>query len=236
MKPEAILSIGPKKRYAELLVNEIPVKQRFDVFLEVYRKKADANGLALRLFFDAIFVTMTNEEIAAAMDAISDELKGIDDEAVIRKVLTALDPGRWTSLDELARLRIENMVIRSIKNDRYLRHEGKLRSGTLATWATGLFEHFLLTEELFHALTTKLSSADRTEQDYVFEYFFSVLLTKSPSSWLKRTLTAGLKAGDQRFHDATWHIDSDWSPEIALAVREFQPIEPPPAEEDDIPF
>jgi hypothetical protein len=67
------------KRYAELLVGEIPAKKRSEVFFDVYREKASGKGEHLKFFFAALLGVLDDDEKRAVSQAISDELKSADD-------------------------------------------------------------------------------------------------------------------------------------------------------------
>jgi len=134
----------PTERYAALLVEEIPTRQRRQVGLAVYHRKAEANGKALRFFFDAVVQRLTKEEAQSLFDAMSAELRESSDESVLRLVLQLLNPGHWTRLDEVARLRTENRLILNAQDGRYIRKSNKCSGGSLATWSRDFWPHFAL--------------------------------------------------------------------------------------------
>lgn len=230
-------------RYAELLVNEIPGKKRLEVFFEVYRSKCDGKTESLRFFFATLLGTLQDEERQSVYQAISEELQQTDDESTIRVIIKAFDPELWLQIDEAARLRTENKLIRSIKTGQYFPATHKCRAGSLGTWSTRLFPHFTLKAEALRAIHNKLASPDRAEQDYVFRYLIMAVdsLTDTPPKRFETILIKGLAEGDVRFFEATqrWDLweDKKWSPELKSALSNFQEVEPTPQlADDDIPF
>jgi uncharacterized protein (TIGR02391 family) len=185
------------ERYAELLVNEIPAKKRLEVFFDVYRFKCDGKGESLKYFFAALLGTMQEEEKQSVYQTISEELQQTDDEATIRVIIQAFNPELWPQLDEAARLRTENKLIRSIKAGQYVPATKKCRAGSLGTWSTSLFPHFILKAEALRTIHNKLASADRAEQDYVFRYLIMLIdsLTDTPAKRFEKLLIKGLAAG-----------------------------------------
>lgn len=231
------------ERYAELLVNEIPGKKRLEVFFDVYRSKCDGKGESLKFFFATLLGSLQDEEKESVYQTISEELQQTDDESTIRVIIQAFDPELWLKLDEAARLRTENKLIRSIRTGQYVPATKKCRAGSLGTWSTGLFPHFTLKSEALRTIHDKLASPDRAEQDYVFRYLIMAIdsLTDTPPRRLETLLIKGLAAGDVRFFEAAqrWYLweDKKWGSELKVALGNFQEIEPTPQfEDDDIPF
>jgi hypothetical protein len=156
------------------------------------------------------------------------ELRETNEDSIIRTVLQALDPASWAKLDELARIRIENRIIRNADDGRYDSAKRKCLAGAHATWATGFLEHFTLKGELMTALVAKLRSNSRESQDYVFQYFFRYFdsLAEKPSYTLNAALIDGLKGGDERFLRAIkssylWD-DEAWTPKVKEAFDSFK--------------
>jgi uncharacterized protein (TIGR02391 family) len=230
-------------RYAQLLVNEIPARKRLEIFFEVYRVKCDGIGENLKFFFEALMAKMEDEERQSVYETISDELQQTDDETTIKRIIQSFSPIVWPLLDEAARLRIENKLIRSIRSGKYVAATNQCRPGSFGTWATRLFPHFTLKTEAFSAIYSKLKSKDQAAQDYGFTYFFSSVdsLRDSPPKWFDSFLVEGLEAGDKRFFEALndsflWS-DQKWSPELKNALDNFQEVETTDElTEEDIPF
>lgn len=233
----------PQKRYAELLVSEIPVGQRFEVFLDVYRNKEGWKPANLRHFFDVLLAQLTEEERKQADDVISEELKTVDDEKTIRLIIGSFRGDVWPRLVEAARIRIENRLVHSIQEGRYDRSQRRCRGGSLGTWSAELFPYFSLKHDALRVVGDKLRSKDDEQEDYVFEYLFSNLksLSDQMPSFIERTFRNRLKAGNSRFYSALlygegWDIKT-WTAELTKAYEAFKAAEPSDDEiSDDIPF
>jgi len=193
----------PNNRYSELLVKEIPQSQCVAVFFDVHRSKAEANPEALEPFFKVLLSRMNEDEKGMVFEAVSDELKVTVDESDIRLNIRAFGEF-WTLINEAARLRIENRLIRSIKEGRYITSEKRCRGGSLGTWSTSIFPVFSLKDEAINELAEKPGSGDIHSQNYVFQYFFSSLgkLADEPNWWVEESVHAGLQDGDERFNSA----------------------------------
>ena len=225
-----------KKRYADLLINEIPKKQRLDIFIEVYRLKEQGDGEKLKYFFDSLIEKLNKDELNEVYAIISDELKITDNDDTIRMILRIFPPNFIENYEEISRLRLENKLIESIKNGKYIPNSHKCSSGALGTWAVDSCEYFILKNDLISVLLNKLSSSDDQNQDYVFNYFFGALqkLVNPPSGRIVNIINNGLKSGNEKFHFALLFTDENWMKPFKEAYDNFK--ETQPACDNEIPF
>lgn len=233
----------PQERYAKLLVDEVPNGQRLEVFLDAYRAKDTGKPEHLRHFFSVLLSQLSPEELKQVYEVLSEELRTADDETTIRLIIGSFDGSVWPHIDEAARLRIENRLIRSVREGRYNRKQNSCRGGALGTWSTGLLPHFSLKQEFLRAVSDKLRSNSPEEEDYVFRYLFGSLkpLADPMPPYIESIIRTRLKKGDGRFHDAMifscpWDTKT-YTPELAKAIDEFKETEPSFNDfDDDIPF
>jgi len=229
----------PTKRYAELLIEEIPIRQRLQVALAVFQRKNDVGEKNLRFFFDEVFQCLTPEDAQELFDAISAELRESDDDTDLISVLQIMRPEDWVKLDEMARLRTENRLIRNAQDGLYMRKSNKCTVGGMATWSLSFFPYFTLKKELLDVFVKKLNSSSAESQDYVLNYFFHSMeeLADEPPYWLQHNLAKQLKLGDSRFEQVMGpfqFVKWTWNEKVTKALESFKPSEP--VSEDDVPF
>ncbi len=231
-------SFVENEKYAKLLVKEIPIKRKLDIFIKVYREKESGNEYKLLYFFEALIDILNKDEKKQIFEIISDELKKTRSDKTVKYALIILPPNYWKEINETARLRIENKIIDSIKDGKHIEGE-KFSGGWLATWTKRFLKHFDLADELEGTIISKLDSDDRVQQDYIFRYFTDFLNTmlKKPTSRLIVVINNGLKNGDKRFYDI-FKYESD---AIKKPFKEqLEGFKETPLEEDftdeDIPF
>ncbi|MEK7405224.1 MAG: TIGR02391 family protein [Acidobacteriota bacterium] len=240
----------PKERYATLLAKEIPPKHRLATCREVFARRAEGDAKKLRFFFDAVLSVMSLDEHGELCELLSAELRQTDDEGTIRFVLGAFPPDLWPRLDEIARLRIENKLICSVRDGRWVERQNRCTGGALGTWATSIIHQFTLKDELWHTLVNKLGSPNTEEQHYVFNYFlrYADACFDAPSPYLILAVKKGLKAGDRRFKTAVegWGQenivearapDHPWRKPFAEALAKFTAApEVVEISDEDVPF
>jgi uncharacterized protein (TIGR02391 family) len=240
----------PNERYSTLLVKEIPANRRLVACREVFARRSEADAGKVAFFFRAILAVLSAEETTELCEVISDVLRQTDDDGTIRFVLQAFPADFWSHLDEVARLRIENKLIRSVEEGKWEERQKRCNGGALGTWATNVIQHFTLMDDLWSTLINKLRSTDFKQQAYVFQYFmnYATRCFDAPPLNLIWAVKLGLKAGDSRYKNVVdmWLSqgpkDDAWNSALAAAQASFTPA-PAPGEtaepeisDEDIPF
>lgn len=229
------------ERYATLLIEEIPPNRLTDVLYDIYAQKDIGKPTNVGLFLSTLMLHLKDDDKTAFVKAVSQEMKNTGSEAAIRAIVSIFHSKNWTMLEESAKLRIENKILKSVSEGKYSVTSGSFTSGALGTWATIIAEGMQLQDKLLSILAGRLNSSDRHEQDYVFKQFSSVLFNlQSPSSSLIRVLKTGLQKGDQRFYDlVSYEMTSSKDEWISQIKADFESFTVKPVEdvfEDEIPF
>lgn len=232
----------PQARYAELLVADIPPRLRIDIFLDVYRVKENWKPENVRHFLNALLALLNEDEIKQICEVLSEDLKTSDSDTTVRVILASFSPTLWPKLNEAARLRIENKLIRSVRDGRYDVASGQCRNGSLGTWATNIFAQMTLKDEMISAIANKLWSRNSEDRAYIFQYILESLRALSdvmPAS-VEAALQARLKAGDDQAHAHLWMScpwnEDEWTADLKNALSTFKATEPTNDSNDDIPF
>ncbi len=243
------------RRYAELLVAEIPTLRLTEAITALFkeRRSLDLRKLRhlIRTLLDALSPTQANNYLAV----VSDELRTTTEDAAIRTALQLLKPELWQNLQELPRLRIENKLIAGIKTGEVLR-SGKTTS-PLSTWSNTFLAHFSLRKEATRALLSRLEDSDPDARLYVIKYFFSrfdeIIVESSYITRAVRAIANAVKNGEEQVRNtlisSVTMLNLDWQKRFAAALEDQTDSDNPgviledgtpflssPANEDDIPF
>lgn len=243
-------SFVESQKYAQLLVEEIPPRYRFDVMVEVYRRKEELALTKLALFTKALLAKFQDSDLSRLAEIVSDELNITDSNESVRLSANMFPPDFWVRLDESAKMRSENRFIESIEEGEYVVASKKCVRGAFGTWCQSGIRNFVMKAECILALLLKLSSSKREEQDYVFQFFSSPLLYNLDKieedyeylrDWAVTIFAEGLKAGDKRFYDlsssAIKYHAAFWKDSLKEAFDSFQEAGQVPVDNpDDIPF
>ena len=205
-------------RYSKMLVDEIPSRLPFEVFIKVYKQKNRWNPHLINYFFHEILIRLEDRKKEICEMISSDLRVATDDE--IRLLLPAIAASIWHELDEIARMRTEHTLICSILGGRYDGINKKVTSGHLGTWAVRIFSDWGMKDELRSALYQKFKSEDVFEHAYVFQFLFSRLDKVWPDNppavffypWINK-----IKSGNKLFYESLTEYCAPWSKELYSA-------------------
>ncbi len=233
-----------QKRYADLLAEEIPTGKLTETLIELFRKRTECDdGYVLDFMANAILERMEKDQIAEYLIVVSSELKTSQDQKEIRLALQMLPAKLWPQLHEASRIRIENMLVRSILEGKG-NSDGKLEGGHgwFGTWGRDYLKHFTSKYPLINAFVDKIKG-DTADQLYVLNFFGRELPNIIGESYQRNSLiNAFVEAVEQEWDntvfswlkDNFWYYPTDWQDLLKekLPEHEF----PVAQEEDDIPF
>ena len=245
-RPDFILRVldpdfVPQERYAELLVADIPQRARLDVFLDLYRESERWKPEHIRIFLKALLAKLNDDEARQICEVITEDLKTSDDESIIRAIIGAFPSSLWPRVGEVARLRIDNKLIRSVQEGKYDSNANRCRSGALGTWSSNIFAVMTFKKQMTEIIASKIKSSS-AERSYVFRYLFSSAheLSETIPESISAALCRCLKQGDeptriQLEFDPPWN-ENTWPNDLIMAFKNFQAAEPTISFDDDIPF
>jgi uncharacterized protein (TIGR02391 family) len=90
------------KRYAELLVSEVPPKKRMEALINIYRKKLQDGIESYRFIYKELFSLIGYDQLGDFLDVVSDELKTTQSDKNIRIILELFPHELWPQVDEIA--------------------------------------------------------------------------------------------------------------------------------------
>ena len=194
----------------------------------------------MRLVAHSIFNRLSAEDRSAFAALVSEDLKTTEDDATIMIATNVFAGDEWNQIARIARIRIENRLLKSLKEGKYKATSGECLRGALGTYLINIIDAMELKDQAIYTLTKKLSSPSRNEQDYVFCYFFRFLIGygKEPNDFMLRLCRDGLSSGDKRHYDALFaeiiFSTAEWAKGLQPLLDSFE--EKPYIDDDDLPF
>ncbi len=219
-------------KYAELLVAEIPAGKRLDVLIEIYRRKREGSGSNLEYVVEELLGHLSEDQKAHFLLIVSEELEKTNSEEDIRLTLQILRPDLWSELKAVSRLRMENILIKSIEKGEVDLAEGEplVRIGALGTWATSFLPYFESRSEVGRVILDKLDR-DFSEQLYVFHFVLDNLSSLYENAYSrKKCIKALIQAvkGDifgeglaELLREHYWSFPEDWRKEFDQALPDL---------------
>lgn len=246
------------KHYVELLIDEIPALKKTDVLIEVFRIRNQAIRKNLTQISEEIINRLSETDADTFMSVFSEELKNCNDERELRSAIEFIPSNYWSKINERTKMRLENIIIQSIKDGKIDPKTQKPYTGVLGGWGAKIVRQFTLISDFSHVIQGKLIKQEVDEDAYVMKYFLFELpiiftekriITIAVSS-MHRLVEAGDSKIGRRLVKFLNSCPSDWKKEILLQFSDLTDPEHPefllddstpflrklPIEYDDIPF
>lgn len=223
------------KKYAELLVNEIPKNKVFEVSIEIFRNKETGKVNSLKLIWNSLKEKLNEDEITEILKLVSEELRFTDSlKTVIRCI--ALFKLQWTNIDEDARLRAENKIIGLIPEAEKDYHGRTNDAGVYASWFSDIIKVTLLKDVVANKIYESLDSRDEDRQRFVIDFFGYHIDDLEDDLFLasfKEVFKKELSNGNRLIYDwVSKYYGKDKKSDFKKELENFVEVRP----EDDLPF
>jgi len=185
------------KDYSDLLVKEIPKRQNVNIAISIILRRKDGDIDNLNSFLTSLFDQLEDGEVSQVYKVISEELKYTSSDEDIRTILHICPVKYWSRIDKAVKIRIENILLESVKAGKYDDEKGKCRFGALGTWIE--YEHLLNFENsdnLNYLFINKIEKGDAQEVLYIDKFFWDKICKLNHDSinfWLSNYFKTGLQ-------------------------------------------
>ncbi|MGE7662652.1 TIGR02391 family protein [Peribacillus sp. NPDC097197] len=188
------------EEYSELLVNEIPKRQRTNLAITVILKRKEGDFENLYYFLKALFDQLEDNNISQVFKVISEELKYTSSEEDIRTILNTVPAKYWSKLDKAVKLRVENILLENVKSGKYDLLNENCLNGALGTWIET--EHLMNFEDVSNwnlEVVNKIKYGDEEDKAYIEEFFWNKICEINSHEidyWLEDYIKSELKNKD----------------------------------------
>ena len=229
------------KEYSQLLINEIPKRQRLDIAIEIILKRNEGNIYNLEIFMNTLFENLRSDEIKQVYKIISEDLKNVKLDYDLSLILNICPAKYWKKINKAVRIRIENMLISDFLNGKYDLPMEMLFDGYIATWIKK--EHIKNFEQVNYwteIIVDKMKSENENEKNYAKKYFWDKICSLNYNNidyWLEKYIRVSLQKNDEKIvKDIAKKIIYDeshpWWKIFEKELKEYPDIK----YLDDIPF
>lgn len=158
------------KKYSDLLIKDVPSNKIFEVTVEIFRNKESGKIHNLKYIWEGLMQKLSKSERKEIISLASEELRFTDSLNNVVKCI-ALFKDTWEELDEDARLRSENKLIKCIGRGE-INNRGNLNQDAIyTTWLKEILKKSLLKSEIADALFDAIESRNLDRQRYVLDIF-----------------------------------------------------------------
>ncbi len=192
--------------YANLLIGKIPIKKRFDIAVTIVDILVDAvvaeeSLRHFKSFFFRFINCLKSTEHSDLLSRISNDIEVTRNDIITSQLVYILPIAHWYSINELARLRIENMLINSISElPNIIDLEKSVREAIIQNLSC-LVPCFQMSQQLVDAFFTVLSVGSDLDVEFLLKNIMNHLWRfLTPDGIVVGTLIKRLKDGYEPLH------------------------------------
>ena len=240
---------GQSNKYASLIVERVPTRKLLDILLQIFHRRSDGPIRNIVLFTKAALKALSVEEQASFWLVASDALESTRSDSDFIKLIQ-ITQENWEKISEIARLRTEHVLVKSVRDGEYSSLKKTCIKGGLGTWITGIAEKLTLKREYESAISVRISSEHQDARAYAYEYHFDWLraLCPTPPTWVINRLKKLLESNDRLTYEALSFVatfqeidpftEEKSEDKWAIALKDAYEAYVPTSEitDDDIPF
>jgi uncharacterized protein (TIGR02391 family) len=227
--------------YAELLVNEVPKRQRCNLAINIILKRLDNNISKINKFMEVLISKLDENEIDRVVKVISDELKNTKDNSEIRTIL-AIIPGKyWIKIDKAVKIRTETILLNDILKGTYDNDFNSIgKYGALGTCVTCEYlENFGNKNDIIYALVRILESDEEDKKEYAEKFYMDKIfkINREKIHWrFKVYLNKALNTNDEKIltkfrYEIQWDEDHPWWEVFKEELKKY-----PDIKYEELPF
>ncbi len=213
------------EKYSKVLLENISKKEKLNLMVSIIDNLEQIDEGKFKFFINKLFGELSKKEQEEIIVLLNKKLINVDDDYYLRMFFNHFDSSIWKKLDQLVRIRIEEMIYNSINKGRQIidLRTNKVKSnpeGSLATWTNKWIDVFSNKEEIIECLIRKLSYDE--EGKYVLNYHLSVVSNEKVLKKYSKKIIEGLKNNKKNYKDLIddYMIFSDENDEIYKLFKE----------------
>ena len=208
------------KEYSDLLVKEIPKRQRANIAIQTILQRDKGDIYALGYFLESLLSQLDSVELSRVYKVVSEELRITTNYVDIRYLLHICPGKHWGSIDEAVRIRTEAILFEDFSKGSYNKTTEQCENyGALATWISEEhLSHFGQLEKWTRKAIEMLNSENANVVSYIDEYFWWKICHVNRSNItppLKYYFKKGLEDNDEQVisklkSQICWVEDHPW--------------------------
>lgn len=226
------------KKYSDILVRSIPSTKYFEVMIELFKNKNDGATKNIKYVWSSLINELNDEQKKELHELASEELRFTDSPLIVIKCI-GLFSKSWDQIDEDARFRAENKIIKLIPLSEKDIYGNLTQEGIYVTWLTSIIDKSVLIGTIADELENLFLTRNQNKQRFVLEYFGrdlkkldeNLVLASFDDHFIEE-----LKNGNELVYNylsRKHRINSKEYAKFKVHLDEFK-VKPEP--EDDLPF
>lgn len=227
------------EKFSNAILNNMSKKDKLNLLINVVNRLTEIKEGKYYYIINKLYADLNQKEQAEIINILNKKLIKAEDGRYLRMFFNHFNTDVWAKLDELIKVRIEEMVYNSIdKGKSYIdpRTMEKDYTGSLGTWTSRWIEKFNNSSGIIELIFKKMRCKE--EADYVIVYFNNILTDRENLRTYSERVINGLKNGKEQYKemlDTIMFFDDKEDELLGLFRDEYNNFKVK-IEEDELPF
>ena len=227
-------------KFSDTVLTSMPKKERFDLMINIVNHLETIKEGKYYYIINKIYDQLNKKEKEEVINLLNKKLIEAKDGKYIRMFFNHFNPEIWSNIDKLVRVRIEDMVDKSICDGRIFFNMltmQKETKGALGTWTRKWIDMFENKATIISNLFNKLN--DKEEAEYVLRYYRDIVEDKKNIIKYHECVIRGLKEGKKQYKellDMVVFLDTGKDKTFQKVKDAYDSFEEKKENEDELPF
>lgn len=173
------------EKYAKEVLKQIPKKKKYDLLINIFRHRERAGLNKLNNIVYELISEIDYEEYKEFMSGINKDLLKSNNDDKLKIFFNLFPPSKWREIENLAKWRVENIVMTSVKNA-HMEYEEDFDSfysyvsteAMLAAVAIDFIDFFDTKDEIVKIINNRLNEKKDLYNEYFSKYFSKYINVK----------------------------------------------------------
>lgn len=227
------------EKISNAILKNMSKKDKLNFLINVVNRLAEIKEGKYNYIINKLYDDLNKKEQAEIINLLNKKLIKADDGRYLRMFFNHFNTNIWTKLDELVKVRIEEMVYDNINNGKAYMNPISMKKeykGSLGTWTRRWVKEFNNSSDIIELIFNKMRYKE--EADYVIDYFNDILTDRENLRKYSDKIISGLKNGKKQYKemlDVIMFFDDNEDELLGLFREEYNNFKEK-TEEDELPF
>lgn len=227
-------------KFSDTVLTSMSKKERFELMINIVNHLESIKEGKYYYIINNLYGQLNKKEKEEVMYLLNKKLIVAKDGKYIRMFFNHFNPEIWNNIDKLVRVRIEDMVDKSICDGRIFFSKLTMQEeikGALGTWTRQWIDMFENKETIISNLFNKIN--DKEEAEYVLRYYRDIVEDKKNIIKYHECIIRGLKEGKKQYKELLdmvvfWDTGKDKT--FQKVKDAYDSFEEKKESEDELPF
>lgn len=227
------------EKFSNAILNNIPKKEKLNLLINIVNKLTDIKEGKYYYIINKLYDNLSKKEKVEIINILNKKLIKAEDDRYLRMFFNHFNPNIWEKIDELVKIRIEEMIYNNIDEGKSYINPMSMEkdyTGSLGTWTSKWIGKFNNSVDIINLIFNKMTYKE--EADYVITYFSDILTDRENLRKYSKKIIDGLKNGKKQYKDVldTIMFFDDGEDELLELFRDDYKNFKVKIEEDELPF